>query len=102
VSNVNGRGGGERAIVAVVYNPVRDNPVRVDVPRVRAAVESAARVRGDVELLWYETTPDEAGQAQTVEALKRGATLVLAAGGDGTVRAPGARRGRRRHGAGGR
>ena len=69
-------------MVAVIYNPVR-----IDVPRVRAAVEAAAARAGGVELLWLETTPEEGGQAQAREALARGATLVLAAGGDGTVRA---------------
>lgn len=71
-------------IVAVVYNPVR-----VDVPRVRAAVEAAADASGagDVELLWLETTPEDGGQGQARHALERGASLVLAAGGDGTVRA---------------
>ena len=86
---MNGRGGQDHEVVAVVYNPVR-----VDVARVRAAVEAAAlaaaeegRITGDVELLWLATTPEEGGQAQTREALARGARLVLAAGGDGTVRA---------------
>lgn len=68
--------------MAVVYNPAR-----VDVPRVRAAVEAAAERAGGVGLLWLETTPEEAGQAQTRHALEHGARLVLAAGGDGTVRA---------------
>ncbi len=79
---VNGRGEARDATVAVIYNPVR-----IDVPRVRAAVEAAAARAGGVELLWLETTPEEGGQAQAREALARGATLVLAAGGDGTVRA---------------
>ncbi|GAA0423597.1 diacylglycerol kinase family protein [Leifsonia naganoensis] len=70
------------ATVAVIYNPVR-----IDVPRVRGAVEAAAERAGGVELIWLETTPEEGGQAQAREALSRGATLVLAAGGDGTVRA---------------
>ena len=69
-------------VVAVVLNPAR-----VDVQRVRAAVEAQAARTGGVELLWLETTPEEGGQAQTREALERGAKLVLAAGGDGTVRA---------------
>lgn len=80
------RAGADATLVAVVYNPVR-----IDVPRVRAAVEAAAARAasrsGAIELLWLETTPDEAGQAQTRHALERGARLVLAAGGDGTVRA---------------
>jgi len=82
VKPVNGRGEARDATVAVIYNPVR-----IDVPRVRAAVEAAAARAGGVELLWLETTPEEGGQAQAREALARGATLVLAAGGDGTVRA---------------
>lgn len=82
MSRVNGRGDARDATVAVVYNPVR-----IDVPRVRAAVEAAAARAGGVELIWLETTPEEGGQAQTRAALERGATLVLAAGGDGTVRA---------------
>jgi diacylglycerol kinase family enzyme len=76
-------------VVAVVYNPVR-----VDVARVRAAVEAAAaaavtdhRYPGGLELLWFETTPEDGGRAQVRAALDRGASLVLAAGGDGTVRA---------------
>ncbi|ODA90183.1 hypothetical protein ATY41_11130 [Leifsonia xyli subsp. xyli] len=68
--------GVEGRIVAVVYNPVR-----IDVTRVRAAVESAAERAGDVELLWLPTTAEEGGQAQTRHAMERGARLVLAAGG---------------------
>lgn len=68
-------------MTAVVYNPAR-----IDLPRMRAAVESAAGQTG-AELLWLETTPEENGQAQTQYALEQGAQLVLAAGGDGTVRA---------------
>lgn len=79
---VNAGGETRDATVAVVYNPVR-----VDVPRVRAAVEAAAARAGGVDLVWLETTPEEGGQAQAREALAHGATLVLAAGGDGTVRA---------------
>ncbi|UAJ79780.1 hypothetical protein IT072_01430 [Leifsonia sp. ZF2019] len=76
------RGASRDTTVAVVYNPVH-----VDVRRVRAAVESAAARAGDVRLIWLETTPEDGGGAQALEALERGATLVLAAGGDGTVRA---------------
>ena len=69
-------------MAAVVYNPLK-----VDVARVRAAVTAAAE-RADVRgVLWLETTVDDAGQALTRDALAAGATLVLAAGGDGTVRA---------------
>ena len=70
------------ACAAVVYNPVK-----VDLDRVRAAVGTAATHAGWREVLWFETTKDEEGQSQTREALEKGATLVVAAGGDGTVRA---------------
>lgn len=76
------REGTHGTTVAVVYNPVR-----VDVARVRAAVEAEAAAAGGVELIWLETTPDDGGRGQATEALERGAGLVLAAGGDGTVRA---------------
>lgn len=67
---------------AVVFNPVK-----VDQERIRAAVATAASHAGWREPLWIETTEDEEGQAQTRSALEQGATLVVAAGGDGTVRA---------------
>jgi diacylglycerol kinase (ATP) len=82
VNPVNDRGGTRATTVAVVYNPVR-----IDVPRVRAAVEAAAARAGGVDLIWLETTPEDGGGGQAREAVERGATLVLAAGGDGTVRA---------------
>lgn len=76
------REGSRGTTVAVVYNPVR-----VDVPRVRAAVEARAADAGDIEVIWLETTPDDGGQGQARQALESGAELILAAGGDGTVRA---------------
>lgn len=68
--------------VAVVYNPIK-----VDAVRVRAAVHAAAQRAGVSELIWQETTVENEGQQQTRDALDAGATLVIAAGGDGTVRA---------------
>ncbi|WP_223693512.1 diacylglycerol/lipid kinase family protein [Leifsonia poae] len=73
---------GSPARAAVVYNPVK-----VDIDRVRAAVTAAAGRVGVADILWLETTVEDEGQAQTRQALDAGATLVLAAGGDGTVRA---------------
>ncbi|WP_431279119.1 diacylglycerol/lipid kinase family protein [Leifsonia poae] len=70
------------ARVAVVYNPIK-----VDETRVRAAVDAAATNAGIADVLWLSTTVENEGQSQTREALDAGATLVLAAGGDGTVRA---------------
>lgn len=67
---------------AVVYNPVK-----VDVDELRAAVEEAERAGGWAESLWLETTVDDPGTGQAREAAAQGAEVVLAAGGDGTVRA---------------
>jgi diacylglycerol kinase family enzyme len=67
---------------AVVYNPVK-----VDALRLRASVAAAAAAAGWGESLWFETTTADAGQAATRQALRQGASVVIAAGGDGTVRA---------------
>src|SRR6185437_8952678 len=82
VRQVEEPGSEQAAYAAVVYNPVK-----VDVAHVKAAVRTAATHAGWREPLWLETTEEEEGQAQTRQALEQGATLVVAAGGDGTVRA---------------
>jgi diacylglycerol kinase (ATP) len=68
-------------LAAVVYNPTK-----VDLGRVKKAV-AAAEVDGWLETLWFATTVADAGVSQTREAISAGATVVIAAGGDGTVRA---------------
>jgi diacylglycerol kinase family enzyme len=67
---------------AIVYNPVK-----VDLDTLREAVNSAASDAGWGETLWLETSIEDVGQGVTAEALKAGVDLVIAAGGDGTVRA---------------
>ncbi|MCE0487882.1 diacylglycerol/lipid kinase family protein [Ornithinimicrobium sediminis] len=67
--------------VAVVTNPVRD-PRRRALRRVRAV----CREHGWDEPLAWSTTPAEPGRAQTRQALAAGADVVVAVGGDGTVR----------------
>ncbi|MEA9986721.1 diacylglycerol/lipid kinase family protein [Subtercola sp. RTI3] len=67
---------------AVVYNPIK-----VDEEHLRSAVAERAAAAGWGETLWYETTVDDAGQILTGEAVLAGADVVMAAGGDGTVRA---------------
>jgi len=67
---------------AVVYNPTK-----VDITRLRHSVDAAATTHGWTDTEWFETSETDAGQQATARALDAGATLVLAAGGDGTVRA---------------
>ncbi|MBN9239152.1 MAG: diacylglycerol kinase [Micrococcales bacterium 70-64] len=67
---------------AVVYNPIK-----VDVEKVKSAVAAAESEAGWAETLWFETTEEDAGQGVTASAIRRGASVVIAAGGDGTVRA---------------
>ena len=67
--------------VAVIYNPAR-----VDVDQVRSAVTTATSSLENTRVLWFATTADDPGFGQTRDALDQGARIVLAAGGDGTVR----------------
>jgi diacylglycerol kinase family enzyme len=70
----------ERA--AVIYNPVKGHRAKL-----KNAIRAAEEAAGWKKTIWLETTEEDAGQGVTHEALARGATVVLAAGGDGTVRA---------------
>lgn len=70
---------GKRA--AVVYNPVK-----IDVEAVRAVVGRQQEAAGWGETLWFETSREDPGRGQTTEAVAAGVDLVIAAGGDGTVR----------------
>ncbi|ACZ32243.1 diacylglycerol kinase catalytic region [Xylanimonas cellulosilytica DSM 15894] len=68
--------------VAVVINPSKEGADDV--------VERVKQVCADAALpapLFYETTIEEPGGAQAKAALAAGASVVVAAGGDGTVRA---------------
>lgn len=65
--------------IAIVWNPTKTD---------RSVLEKGltqAGVTADVQ--WFETTKDDAGQGVTSQALDAGATLIIVAGGDGTVRA---------------
>lgn len=72
----------ERKQAAVIYNPTK-----VTVPRLRKAVNAAAKDAGWAPPIWFSTTEQDAGQRVTASAVRRGAEVVLVAGGDGTVRA---------------
>ena len=73
---------GKTRIAAVVYNPVK-----VNVRALKAAVKALESSAGWGKSLWYETSVSEPGGGLTATALEKGADVVLAAGGDGTVRA---------------
>ncbi|GAA1732097.1 diacylglycerol kinase family protein [Microcella frigidaquae] len=75
-------GAPDRARAAVIVNPVK-----VDETALRAAVEAAEQEAGWAPSLWLETSVDDPGQGRAREAVAAGATVVIAAGGDGTVRA---------------
>jgi len=62
------------------------NPVKVDAPALREALRAAEERHGWAETLWIETTEDDPGSGQTEQALERNVDVVIAAGGDGTVR----------------
>jgi diacylglycerol kinase (ATP) len=59
----------------------------VSLPKLKKAVNAAARDAGFAPTIWFATTEDDAGERVTASAIRRGATVVIAAGGDGTVRA---------------
>jgi diacylglycerol kinase family enzyme len=63
------------------------NPIKVDAAKLRVLVEAAETAAGWGPTLWFETTPEDSGGAVTAEAIAQGAAVVMAAGGDGTVRA---------------
>lgn len=67
---------------AVVYNPIK-----VDLAKLKKSVAGAEAAAGWGTTLWFATTTADAGQGVTRAALSEGATVILAAGGDGTVRA---------------
>ena len=64
--------------VAIVWNPTKTS---------REAIERALPRDHGAEIEWYETTEHDAGQGAAARALAAGAEVVIAAGGDGTVRA---------------
>ncbi|MEP6842715.1 MAG: diacylglycerol kinase family protein [Pseudolysinimonas sp.] len=71
-----------QAHAAVIYNPIK-----VDLDSLKAEVGARDTANGWGETLWFSTSETDAGQDATRSALKAGATMVIAAGGDGTVRA---------------
>ena len=72
----------DRPLAAVVINPTKF----VDLEPVRATITSVCTTLGWAEPLWLETTEADPGTGQTTAALQAGVDIVLACGGDGTVR----------------
>lgn len=66
------------AHVGVVWNPSKTS---------REDLEAAFSAAENVRVSWYETTAQDPGQGAARAACEAGVDLVLAAGGDGTVRA---------------
>jgi diacylglycerol kinase (ATP) len=67
---------------AVIYNPTK-----VDLAELRNAVALAESEAGWAKSVWLETSEEDPGVGQAREAVKHGVDVVIAAGGDGTVRA---------------
>src|SRR6185437_1199718 len=62
------------------------NPVRTE-PGTRERIAEVCIGLGWAAPLWLETTVDDPGTGQALAAIEEGADVVLACGGDGTVRA---------------
>lgn len=66
---------------AIIYYPGR-----VDLRKLRSAVEAVTSTGGWEPTLWLKTDAGETGAAQALRAIAQKATHLVVAGGDGTVR----------------
>src|ERR1700712_559199 len=73
----------QRKKLAVVLNPVKID----DAGQFRELVEMLARDAGYASVVWWSTTVEDTGHGMAHEAAVSGADLVMAIGGDGTIRA---------------
>lgn len=80
-NNFHQKQGGQGRRAAVVVNPVKVPDKDFKDQFLRLCSDA-----GWAEPLWLETTEDDPGAGQAREALEAGADVVIAAGGDGTVR----------------
>lgn len=62
------------------------NPTKVQRSDLAAVVDSAALAAGWSQSVWIETTEDDPGTGMAREAVERRCDMVLAVGGDGTIR----------------
>ncbi|MCF4120645.1 NAD(+)/NADH kinase [Antribacter sp. KLBMP9083] len=63
------------------------NPSKAGMGDLEATVRAFCERQGLAEPLWYETTVEDPGTGPAKQAVEAGADVVVAAGGDGTVRA---------------
>jgi len=63
------------------------NPAKIDIDALRLEVRRQELAHGWDDSLWFETSIAETGTAQARDAVYAGVALVVAVGGDGTVRA---------------
>lgn len=68
--------------IAVIWNPSKTEKETLE-----SALTAASNAVPASDVRWWETTPDDPGQAVTELAVTAGADLIVVAGGDGTVRA---------------
>lgn len=68
--------------VVVIYNPAK----QVDYDELRTILSETAADAGLSEPVWIETTPEDPGAGQAKKAMEMNPSVVIAAGGDGTVR----------------
>lgn len=71
----------ERPRAAIVVNPSKDG-----VDRLREAVARAEQRQQLAPSLWLETTVEDPGKGMAHEAIDAGVDVIVAAGGDGTIR----------------
>lgn len=72
---------GRRERIAFIANPTKDG-----IAELREMSMRACSVRYMPEPLWYFTTQEDPGRGQAQAAIDSGADVVVAVGGDGTVR----------------
>lgn len=71
----------------VQYATVIYNPLKVDLKKLKRQVLKAEQTSGWAKSVWRATSIHDSGQGITRAAVADGTSVVLAAGGDGTVRA---------------
>ncbi|MFW7413541.1 diacylglycerol/lipid kinase family protein [Demequina sp. SO4-18] len=72
------------AHVGIVLNPSKTSRSELE-----EELTSAITEHPDMQVSWFETTVEDPGRGMAKDALEAGVDLVVAAGGDGTVRAVG-------------